>query len=126
MAQNKILIVEDDLLLQEGYALALQAEDFKVLKANDGKQGLEIALQEKPDLILLDILMPIMGGLEMLEKLRQDQDYGKTARVVLLTNLFSSNEDIAKKITQTEPIYYMMKSGLTFREVVENMKEILA
>lgn len=125
MAKNKILIVEDDRLLQDGYALALQAENFQVLRANDGQEGLELALKEKPDLILLDILMPIMDGLQMLEELRKDESYGKKASVVLLTNLSATNEDIVKKVAQTGPMYYIVKSSLTFREVVEKIKEVL-
>jgi DNA-binding response OmpR family regulator len=122
----KILIVEDDLLLLEGYAVTLKSEGFSVLKAKDGQEGLEVALKEKPDLILADILMPVMDGFEMLKELRQEQDYGKNVPVILLTNLSADNEDVVKKIAESAPAYFIVKSDLTFRKVVEKIKEVLA
>jgi len=130
MVQNKtkikILIVEDEPLSREGYAMALAAEGFLSLKAEDGQEGFNVALRENPDLILLDILMPVMDGLTMLQKLRQADDYGKNVPVILLTNLSANKEDIVRKITETGPAYYIVKSDFTFRQVVEKIKEVLA
>lgn len=125
MAKYKVLIVEDDQMIQDGYAMALEAGNFTVLRANNGEEGLEISLKEKPDIILLDISMPIMDGLTMLEELRKDEGYGKDAKVILLTNLSANTEDIIKKVAQTAPLFYIVKTSLTFREVVNKIKEIL-
>ncbi len=84
--RNKILIVEDDLDLLEVLRKKFTLEKFQVSQAPDGKIGLEEALRNHPDLILLDILMPVMDGMTMLGKLREDS-WGKEVPVILLTNL---------------------------------------
>ena len=86
MKNNTLLIVEDEMMLVESLKLRLQRDGYTVFTAREGKTGLEIALREKPDLILLDLVMPIMDGLSMLEELRKDL-WGKTAKVIMLTNL---------------------------------------
>lgn len=73
---KKILIVEDEESLLKTLGEKFTLEGFEVVKAQNGVEGLRVALQEHPDLILLDIVMPVMGGMEMLGKLRQD-DWGK-------------------------------------------------
>ncbi|MBU1119004.1 response regulator [Patescibacteria group bacterium] len=83
---KKILIVEDEIFLLDILEKRLEQKGFTVLKADDGEKGLEFALREHPDLILLDILMPKMDGLEMTKKLREDA-WGKNAHVVVLSNL---------------------------------------
>ena len=124
--KTKILIVEDDPTLLEGYGEAIASNGFLALKAKNGQEGLEIALREKPDLILLDILMPIMDGLTALQKLRQENEYGKNVPVILLTNLSANSEDIVENVAETKPAYYIAKADLTFRQVVEKIKELLA
>jgi len=125
MNKNKILVVDDDTSLLEGYIMALGANDFETLKAQNGQEGLDIALAEKPDLILLDIMMPIMDGLTMLQKLRQENDYGAKVPVILLTNLNANSEDVVKKVVETGPAFYLIKSDYTFQQVVGKVKELL-
>ena len=88
MANNKntILIVEDEIDLRELLEKKLKIEGFNVLEAENGKVGLETALSQHPDVILLDIIMPVMDGISMLKELRQDA-WGKNVVVIILSNL---------------------------------------
>ncbi len=129
MAEDKktrILIVEDEEVICKAYADELRDEGFAILIAKNGQVGLELALREKPDLILLDILMPVMDGLTMMDQLRQKDLYGKNVPIILLTNLSASEEKIMKAITKNEPAYYLVKSDYTLSGVLEKIKERLA
>ena len=81
--------------------------------------------EKKPDIILLDILMPKMDGLSMLRKLRQEGAYGKTVPVILLTNLNADSEETIRSIAETEPVYYIVKSSLSIQEVVARVRDCL-
>ena len=119
---KKILIVEDDLSIQKALAEELKNEGFTISTASDGKEGLIVAKKEHPDLILLDILLPTMSGIEMLKELRKD-DWGKDASVILLTNL-SAEENLGK----TEGlgiIEYLVKTDWSIFDVVKKIKEKL-
>lgn len=70
--QKKILVVEDEKNLREAISDVLRAENFITLEAKNGKEGIKIALKERPDLILLDLLMPEMDGMTAFEKIRKD------------------------------------------------------
>src|SRR3989344_7349024 len=88
---RKILLVEDDPVLCKMYTEKFKFEGFEVLVARDGEEGLNLAMNNKVDLILLDIMLPRLSGLDMLEKLRQ-QSKGADLRVVALTNLAEADE----------------------------------
>jgi len=120
---SKILIVEDDALLLKMYSKMLADSSYEVKEAVNGKKGLEIALAEKPDLILLDIKMPVMNGMEMLKELRKDS-WGKSVPVIILTNL-EANDQITWDVSKTEPAYYLMKAGNRPDVVLEKIKEVL-
>lgn len=122
----KILIVEDEVIINKTYTEELQDEGFLVLTATNGRDGLELALSEKPDLILLDILMPIMDGLTMMDKLRSTDLYGKNVPIILLTNMSSSEEKIMSAIIKNEPAYYLVKSDWNLSGVVEKIRERLS
>ena len=122
----KILIVEDEEVICKAYADELRDEGFAILIAKNGQAGLELALREKPDLILLDILMPVMDGLAMMDTLRQKDLYGKNVPIILLTNLSANEEGIMKAITKNEPAYYLVKSDWHLSAVIEKIKERLA
>ena len=89
--RHKILIVEDEKALSDILSDRFENEGFDVFVANDGAQGLLLALEKEPDVILLDILMPEMDGLSMLRQLRT-YDKGKQMRVVVTTNVNDSKE----------------------------------
>ena len=126
--KNTILIVEDEIIISKTYAEELRDEGFIVFTAGDGKEGLKLALLKKPDLILLDILMPVMDGLTMMDKLRKKNIYGKKVPIVLLSNLSSGEEKIMKTVTNTknEPTSYFVKSDWDLDDVVDKIKQLLA
>ncbi len=117
---KKILIVEDETPLRNAVLDILTFEGFEVFQAKNGQEGLEIALKERPDLILLDLMMPIMDGLTMLEKLRQDADYGKKAAVILLTNI-NDPEKVAMA-TEAGSYDFLVKSDWNIEDVVKKIK----
>lgn len=126
---KKILVieeVEDDASLGNVLHDKLGLEGFRVLEAKDGEEGLEIALSEHPDLILLDIIMPKMDGMTMMKKLRETNAWGKSVPIILLTNLSADDEKINKAITDNEPAYYLVKANYTISDLVEKIKERLS
>lgn len=117
--KNKILIVEDDLDLLEVLINKFTMEKFEVLQAPDGKIGLEVACKEHPDLILLDIIMPIMDGISMLGQLRADA-WGKNVPVILLTNL--SDEGKVAEAMHHGVYDYLVKSDWSIDDVVKKVR----
>jgi|SRR3989344_5992394 len=123
--KNKILIVEDEADLRNAYSEALSSKECEVITAANGQEGLEAARKNAPDLILLDILMPVMDGLAMLQKLRQGDEHLKKVPVILLTNLSANSEDVIKKVAETEPVYYIVKTSFSLKQIVDKVKEFL-
>lgn len=121
--KKTILIVEDDLPTLKSVSGELENCGYAVLEAEDGERGLKLALKEKPDLILLDILLPKMDGREVMKKLRENE-WGKTALVIFLTNL-TADDSIIKEIIKTEPAYYLIKPNWTLADIMEKVKEVL-
>ena len=115
-------IVEDELSLLEVLTDKFSKEGFKVLRAKNGKDGLKVALTEHPDIILLDIIMPVMDGMTMLKKLREDE-WGKDAKVIILTNL-SDNEKTAQALADGSNDY-LVKSDWKIEDVVKKVEERL-
>lgn len=115
-----ILAVEDEDPLRMVLRDVLTVEGYRILEAKNGIEGLEMALREHPDLILLDILMPKMDGLEMLKKLREDE-WGRKVPVIVLTNL-SDNEDIAKAVEE-DVFEYFVKTDIKINEVITRIRE---
>ncbi len=92
--QTKILVIDDEPNIVQTLQDRLEMNDYEVLTAGNGKEGLELALQEHPDVILLDVIMPVMDGHEMLEALRKQPD-GNDISVIMLTAR-SQTQDIAR------------------------------
>ncbi|MDO8657627.1 MAG: response regulator [Candidatus Levybacteria bacterium] len=124
MDEKKILIVEDEESMQKAISDSLQNQEFTALGAKDGEEGLVIALKEHPDLILLDILMPKMDGMLMLQKLREDE-WGKKAPVIILTNVSPNASTIIESVLKNEPAYYLVKSDVKLEGIVEKIKDVL-
>lgn len=122
--ENKktILIVEDDKQLNEILSKKFIKEGFRVLNAFNGEEGLGIYMKENPDLILLDIIMPIMDGVEMLRKVRRKED-GKHVPVIVLTNL--SEADKTAESLEHGVFDYLVKSDWKLDDVVMKVKERL-
>ena len=121
---KKILVVEDELAYLKLLNSQLTEKGYKVIEAIDGKSGLEKAKSEKPDLILLDIRMPIMDGMVMLNLLRKGET-GKKTKVIMLTNL-EPDDKIIEEVIRDQPAYYFVKSDIQFNELLEKIEELLA
>lgn len=114
-----ILVVEDMDPIRQAITAALAKAGYNVLQASNGTEGLELALVEHPDLLLVDIIMPGIDGLELVEKLRQDE-WGKNALVVMLTNVEDSDKIVA---VQKYHVYdYLVKSNWELDDVVHHIK----
>ncbi|MEN8252498.1 MAG: response regulator [Patescibacteria group bacterium] len=124
--QKTILVVDDEEVQRKPMIEELQDEGYNVLVAVNGQEGLEMAFREEPDLILLDIVMPVMDGMTMLKELRQKNSWSKNVPVILLTNLSADQEGIIEGVTKDEPAYYLVKSDFTLEEVVEKVNERLS
>lgn len=117
-----LLIVEDDPLMSRMYQKIFTFEKYEVEVAHDGEEGLEKARKKSPTVILLDIMMPKMNGLEVLEQLKKDPDTKKIP-VIILTNL--AGEKDAEKAMMMGAVKYIVKSEHEPKEVVKMVKEIV-
>ncbi|OGF18771.1 hypothetical protein A3G56_02565 [Candidatus Falkowbacteria bacterium RIFCSPLOWO2_12_FULL_45_10] len=120
---KKILIVEDEALMLRSLSDKFREEKFTVLEANDGANGLDSALANHPDIILLDIIMPKMDGLTVLEKLRQDE-WGKEVPVIILTNL--SDSDKVAEAMKNRAYDFLVKADWKLEDIVRKVREKLA
>jgi DNA-binding response OmpR family regulator len=118
----KIAIVEDDPAIAQMYQLKFVAEGYEVEVAENGKLGLELAESMRPDIILLDIMMPEMNGDIMLEKLRA-MDWGIGIKVIILTNMGEQEAPI--KLKKLNVSSFIVKAEMTPRQVAELVKETL-
>ncbi len=121
--KQTILIVEDDIPELNALRDKLINEGFSTFEAKNGEEGLGVALLQHPDLILLDIVMPVMDGITMLKKLREDE-WGKGVKVIILTNL-SDVEKVSEAIMQGSHDY-LVKSDWKLEDVVIKIRERLA
>ncbi|HXK31214.1 MAG TPA: response regulator, partial [Candidatus Paceibacterota bacterium] len=103
----------------------LMYEKFTVFQARNGEDGLALALKENPDIILLDIIMPIMDGLTMLKKLRKSGSYGARVPVIILSNLTVYNESLEGDVSTTHPESYLLKTNWAIEDVVKIVKSVL-
>ena len=116
-----ILIIDDEQTLLSALIDKFTREGFVVLAKKNGQEGLHCALTDHPDLILLDIIMPVMDGMTMLAKLRKDP-WGKNAKVIMLTNL----SEVEKVASQLQGVYdYLVKSDWELKDIVKKVKERL-
>ena len=121
--KKKILIVEDETILLNVLLKKFRNEGFLVMGEKNGEVGLERALKERPDLILLDIIMPVMDGMTMLAKLRTDK-WGKDVPVIMLTNL-NNSEDVEE--ASKHGVYdYLVKSNWRLEDVIGKVREALS
>ncbi len=119
---KKILLVEDDDNLAGVYSVRLEAEGFKVARVANGEDALAKAIEYKPDLILLDIMMPKVSGFDVLDILRNTPDTAKT-KVIMLTAL-GQDSDKAKAM-QMGADDYLVKSQVVVADVVDTIKQHL-
>lgn len=121
--RQKILIVEDDLVLLKALSYEFEQQNFEVFTAKDGGEGLVMAKEHTPDIILCDINMPRMDGLTMLTKMRAT-DWGADIPVIMLTNL-SDEKRVLEALAQ-KAFYYLVKSDWDLTQIVDKVKERLS
>lgn len=123
-SNKTILVVEDEPDMRQAFVELLKHDGFDVIEAANGGEGLEEAISRRPDLIILDILMPNMDGMEMMKKLRGYNAWGRNVPIILLTNL-SADERIMKGIVEDKPSYYFVKSEWKIPHIIEKVREML-
>ncbi len=121
-SQNTILIIEDDVFLSELMSKKLEESGFKVIKAIDGQEGLEKVVSAKPDLILLDLILPGIDGFEVLKKIKDDPQ-SSSIPVIVLSNL-GQREDIERGFDLGAQDY-LVKAQFTPDEIIDRVKKPL-
>jgi DNA-binding response OmpR family regulator len=116
---TKIAIIEDDAAISQMYRIKFEAEGYVVETAENGKLGLALAESMKPNIILLDLMMPIMTGEEMLAKLRKTE-WGKSIKVIILTN--RGEQEIPESVRSLGVDAIILKAAMTPRQVAELVK----
>lgn len=119
---SKAVVIEDDSDLQFLYKLKLEREGFEVRAAGNGQEGLEIVKGWRPDIILLDLMMPVMSGSEMLAHLRAER-WGSDIRVIVLTNISKDEAPPALRFLHVDR--YVVKAHHTPAQVIQMVREVL-
>jgi DNA-binding response OmpR family regulator len=120
---TKIAIVEDDQAISQMYRIKFEAEGYDVETAENGQLGLQLIEEMKPDIVLLDLMMPIMTGEEMLARLRKT-GFGKDMKVIILTN--RGEQEIPPEVRDLGVTALILKADMTPRQVAELVKTKLA
>ena len=120
---KKILVVEDDISLRRALSEKLHAEKYTVIEAGDGKECLMKAMSERPDLILLDLMLPEMNGTEALAELRADSITQKTP-VIILSNL-KEGEDLSERVRSLGISGYFEKADTSLDTIIQKIHETL-
>jgi len=120
--QKNILIIEDDRFLRELIAQKLIKEDFNISEAIDGEEGIKKIKEEKPDLVLLDLILPGIDGFEVLSKMREDPSITRIP-VIILSNL-GQREDVERGL-KLGAVDYLIKAHFTPGEIIEKIKLVL-
>ena len=118
----KIMVVEDDAALREIYSIRIAAEGYDVVSAGDGEEALAVAVREKPDLVLSDVMMPKISGFDMLDILRNTPET-KNIRVIMMTAL--SSEDQRERGESLGCDRYLVKSQIGIEDMVNTIHEVL-
>ncbi|MFH1401559.1 MAG: response regulator [Parcubacteria group bacterium] len=120
---KKILFIEDESALQKTFGDLLEAKGYRLVSALDGEIGLALAKKEKPDLILLDIILPKINGLEIMGKLKADPET-KAIPIIILTNLESVNN--VGKALELGATTYLVKAQYSLDEILEKIEKALS
>ncbi|MDP2821030.1 MAG: response regulator [bacterium] len=120
--KNKILFIEDERALHKSLKEILEIENIELISAFDGEEGLKKVQEERPDLILLDLILPKLHGFDVLKKIKEDKELQEIP-LIILTNLEDINE--VEKVLELGVTTYLSKSSYTLMEIVKKIKEIL-
>lgn len=121
-SDKKILVIEDDKSLRKAIIEKLTFSGFKTAGAEDGEKGMQLSLDLKPDLIVLDLLMPKMDGITVLKGLRAN--FGKELPVIILTNV-EPDDKMINNVVEYQPSYYFLKSDMELDNLVSKIKDTL-
>jgi DNA-binding response OmpR family regulator len=119
---TRVAIIEDDQMIAQMYRMKFEADGFQVDLAEDGKSGVQMVLQNPPDLVLLDLTLPELDGKEILQMMRRNTVTKKTP-VIVLTNLDAP--ELPAELAEFQIIDYIVKADETPREIVAKVKKVL-
>ena len=119
---SKILFIEDEAAIQKTLGESLRSKGYDVQSATDGEAGLRLAKSGKPDLILLDLILPKKHGLDVLKELREDENTANIP-VMILTNLENVGE--VERAIELGATTYLVKANYSLNEVIEKVEQIL-
>ncbi|MBR3180028.1 response regulator [Candidatus Saccharibacteria bacterium] len=119
---SKVMVVEDDASLREIYSIRITAEGYDVVSAGDGEEALAVAVREKPDLILSDVMMPKISGFDMLDILRTTPETANI-KVIMMTAL--SADDQRQRGERLGANKYLVKSQVGIEDVINTIHEVL-
>ena len=122
MRKKLVCIVDDDPNMREIYERKFKREEFDVVTAEDGEKGIALIREQHPDIILLDIQMPVMDGFDVMNVLRKDETVSRIP-VVVLSNV--DDERTFKKIGEFETRFYLIKALTTPQKAVDIVREVL-
>ncbi len=120
--KKKVCIIDDDADLREIYLMKFNQEGFDVSLAVNGEEGMKSIREKTPDIILLDLQMPVKNGIEVLQELQTDKELAKIP-VIVLTNI--DNEDAFREVGEYETRFYLIKSLTTPQQAVDYVREVL-
>jgi DNA-binding response OmpR family regulator len=120
--KKKICIIEDDDSIREIYSTKLKSEGFELVNAKNGQEGLDIINKIKPDLILLDLRMPVKSGFEVMKELNENEELSKIP-VIILTNL--DDDGSSKNASKFETRFYLIKSLTSPQKLAGVVREVL-
>lgn len=116
-----ILLLEDDQSVREILETGIKREKYLVISASDGEKGLKLALSKKPDLIVVDVILPKLQGIKVIEKVREAGEWGKQVPVIFLSNL-----DYSKKMMKTKELgkcHYLVKVDTEIKDLLKLIKK---
>ena len=119
---KKILLIEDDEFLRKVISRKLSEESYVLVKASRGEEGIRIMKEEKPDLVLLDLILPEMNGFDLLARIKQDPVLAKIP-VIVLSNL--GGEEDVKRALKMGAADYLIKAHFTLGEVIKRVEAVL-
>jgi DNA-binding response OmpR family regulator len=120
--QAKIILIEDDITLREMYRAKLMQSNYQVFEAEDAEQGMQLILDEQPDLILLDLILPKGNGFELLERIKSNLKTKKIP-IIVLTSLGQSSD--RQEVLDLGAADYLVKPETTLPEIISKIKEHL-
>ncbi|MBP7060418.1 MAG: response regulator [Candidatus Moranbacteria bacterium] len=122
MRKKRVCIIDDDANVREIYLTKFNKEGFDVTLAVNGEEGLRVIREKKPDILLLDLQMPVKNGIEVLQELDTDKALSRIP-VIVLTNI--DNEEAFKEVGKFETRFYLIKSLTTPQKAVDYVNEVL-